>query len=83
MDPIISNLSDTHKRAEQFLVFQGLIAGTRRSRAKPNQSIITKKWEGWQDETASDTIKNLAKLTKGYGGADLRVSRALFPNLFD
>ena len=31
------------------------------------------KWEGWQDEKSKETIKALAKLTKGYGGADLRV----------
>ena len=36
-------------------------------------SIQTKKWEGWQTEQAQETIKGLAKLTKGYGGADLRV----------
>ena len=35
--------------------------------------IQTKKWEGWQDEKSKETIKALAKLTKGYGGADLRV----------
>lgn len=45
IEPIISDLSDTHKRAEQVLVFRGLITGTGRSRAEPNQSIITKKWE--------------------------------------
>ena len=43
-------------------------------------SIHTKKLEGWQDEKSQETIKQLAKLTKGYGGADLRVrsSQACF-----
>lgn len=36
-------------------------------------SIITRKWEGWEEEKAKETIERLAKLTKGYGGADLRV----------
>ncbi|KAI5120735.1 hypothetical protein M0805_006441 [Coniferiporia weirii] len=35
-------------------------------------SIITRKWEGWEDENAKETIERLAKITKGYGGADLR-----------
>ena len=33
-------------------------------------SIHTKQWEGWQDEKSLKTIKVLAKLTKGYSGAD-------------
>lgn len=48
-------------------------------------TIMTKKWEGWgagEEEAESEEkarevkerIKGLAKLTKGYGGADLRVS---------
>ena len=37
-------------------------------------SIITRKWEGWQDEKAQEIVQRLAKITKGYGGADLRVS---------
>lgn len=37
-------------------------------------SINTCKWEGWDDEKAKETIQKLAKITKGYGGADLRVS---------
>ena len=41
-------------------------------------SILTKKWEGWQDEKAVERIQNLAKVTKGYGGADLRVSSTPF-----
>jgi ATPase family AAA domain-containing protein 2 len=42
-------------------------------------SIMTKKWQGWgagdEDNEAEvkERIKGLAKLTKGYGGADLRV----------
>lgn len=35
--------------------------------------IITKKWEGWEGEEGETRVKGLAKLTKGYGGADLRV----------
>ncbi|KAK7439387.1 TAT-binding protein-like protein 7, AAA ATPase [Stygiomarasmius scandens] len=35
-------------------------------------TIMTKKWEGWQDEAGKERISGLAKLTKGYGGADLR-----------
>lgn len=37
-------------------------------------SIMTKDWEGWADDAGKDKLKGLAKLTKGYGGADLRVS---------
>lgn len=36
-------------------------------------TINTRKWEGWDSEKAKETIQQLAKLTKGYGGADLRV----------
>ena len=42
-------------------------------------TIMTKKWEGWatgdgeNDVEVKERIKGLAKLTKGYGGADLRV----------
>jgi ATPase family AAA domain-containing protein 2 len=40
--------------------------------------IMTKKWKGWDDtEEAQEKVKGLAKLTKGYGGADLRVSNTL------
>ena len=52
-------------------------------------SIMTKKWEGWgagdeDNETeVKERIKGLAKLTKGYGGADLRVQRHLLLSLFD
>ena len=35
--------------------------------------IITKKWQGWEGEEGETRVKGLAKLTKGYGGADLRV----------
>lgn len=35
--------------------------------------IMTKKWAGWDGETGEVNVKGLAKLTKGYGGADLRV----------
>ena len=33
--------------------------------------IMTKGWDGWD---GAGNVKGLAKLTKGYGGADLRVS---------
>lgn len=36
-------------------------------------SIMTKDWEGWSGEVGSEKLKGLAKMTKGYGGADLRV----------
>ena len=39
--------------------------------------IITKKWQGWEGEEGENRAKGLSKLTKGYGGADLRV-RLLF-----
>ena len=38
--------------------------------------IITRKWAGWEDEKGDTNTKGLAKLTKGYGGADLRVRRS-------
>ncbi|CDO76348.1 hypothetical protein BN946_scf185011.g12 [Trametes cinnabarina] len=34
--------------------------------------IMTRKWEGWEGEKGEENVKGLAKLTKGYGGADLR-----------
>ncbi|KAG9317030.1 AAA-domain-containing protein [Chiua virens] len=34
--------------------------------------IMTKGWEGWTSEQGKENVKGLAKLTKGYGGADLR-----------
>ncbi|KAH9887689.1 AAA-domain-containing protein [Cubamyces lactineus] len=34
--------------------------------------IMTKKWAGWEGERGEENVKGLAKLTKGYGGADLR-----------
>lgn len=41
--------------------------------------IMTKKWQGWEEGREED-VEGLAKLTKGYGGADLRVgsNRILF-----
>jgi SpoVK/Ycf46/Vps4 family AAA+-type ATPase len=36
--------------------------------------IMTKGWDGWVGEKGTENVKGLAKLTKGYGGADLRVS---------
>lgn len=46
-------------------------------------TIMTKKWEGWGSneggeegvlsEKVKESIKGLARMTKGYGGADLRV----------
>ncbi|EJD00736.1 AAA-domain-containing protein [Fomitiporia mediterranea MF3/22] len=35
-------------------------------------TINTRKWEGWDTDKATETIQKLAKITKGYGGADLR-----------
>ncbi|THH17583.1 hypothetical protein EW146_g3256 [Bondarzewia mesenterica] len=34
--------------------------------------IMTRKWDGWEGEKGEDNVTGLAKLTKGYGGADLR-----------
>ncbi|KDQ53031.1 hypothetical protein JAAARDRAFT_39748 [Jaapia argillacea MUCL 33604] len=34
--------------------------------------IMTRKWEHWDGERGVENVKGLAKLTKGYGGADLR-----------
>ena len=47
-------------------------------------TIMTKKWEGWgagdedNEVEVKERIKGLAKLTKGYGGADLRVHFTFF-----
>jgi SpoVK/Ycf46/Vps4 family AAA+-type ATPase len=37
--------------------------------------IMTRGWKGWgmKEQGVADNVKGLAKLTKGYGGADLRV----------
>ncbi|TFY77944.1 hypothetical protein EWM64_g6069 [Hericium alpestre] len=35
-------------------------------------TIMTKKWDGWSGEKGEENVKGLAKMTKGYGGADLR-----------
>ncbi|KZT13243.1 AAA-domain-containing protein [Laetiporus sulphureus 93-53] len=35
-------------------------------------TIITRKWASWEGDTGGENVKGLAKLTKGYGGADLR-----------
>ncbi|GJJ08616.1 hypothetical protein Clacol_002835 [Clathrus columnatus] len=35
-------------------------------------SILTKDWEGWEGENGDQARLGLAKLTKGYAGADLR-----------
>ncbi|RDX41221.1 AAA-domain-containing protein [Lentinus brumalis] len=34
--------------------------------------IMTKTWAGWEGAKGEENAKGLAKLTKGYGGADLR-----------
>ncbi|KAF8505437.1 AAA-domain-containing protein [Russula emetica] len=34
--------------------------------------IMTKKWAGWEGEKGEEQVAGLTKLTKGYGGADLR-----------
>jgi SpoVK/Ycf46/Vps4 family AAA+-type ATPase len=39
--------------------------------------IMTKQWENWKGEKGEASRVQLAKLTKGYGGADLRVSNPL------
>ena len=36
-------------------------------------NILTRKWEGWGEPEGQERIKGLAKLTKGYGGAELWV----------
>ncbi|KAH8108365.1 hypothetical protein DFH11DRAFT_1468369, partial [Phellopilus nigrolimitatus] len=33
---------------------------------------IARRWEGWEDDRANETVQRLAKITKRYGGADLR-----------
>ena len=35
--------------------------------------VMTKKWASWETDKGEENVKGLAKLTKGYGGADLRV----------
>jgi SpoVK/Ycf46/Vps4 family AAA+-type ATPase len=40
-------------------------------------SILTKDWDGWDGEKGEEARQGLAKLTKGYGGADLRVRQRL------
>ncbi|KAI6160935.1 hypothetical protein EDD17DRAFT_1828444, partial [Pisolithus thermaeus] len=34
--------------------------------------IMTRKWQGWEGEKGTECVKGLARMTKGYGGADLR-----------
>ncbi|THH29570.1 hypothetical protein EUX98_g4627 [Antrodiella citrinella] len=34
--------------------------------------IMTKEWANWEEAKGEESCKGLAKLTKGYGGADLR-----------
>ncbi|KAI5988685.1 AAA-domain-containing protein [Pisolithus orientalis] len=34
--------------------------------------IMTRKWQGWEGEQGAENVKGLARMTKGYGGADLR-----------
>ncbi|KAI6008958.1 AAA-domain-containing protein, partial [Pisolithus marmoratus] len=34
--------------------------------------IMTRKWENWEGEKGVENVKGLARMTKGYGGADLR-----------
>lgn len=41
-------------------------------------TIMTKGWSGWEGDKGLENVNGLAKLTKGYGGADLRVGCA-FP----
>ncbi len=37
-------------------------------------SIMTGKWAGWGEDGDEERLRGLATMTKGYGGADLRVS---------
>ncbi|KAJ7719603.1 P-loop containing nucleoside triphosphate hydrolase protein [Mycena olivaceomarginata] len=39
--------------------------------------IMTRGWKGWGEEESGERVKALAALTKGYGGADLRVHSSL------
>lgn len=39
-------------------------------------NIMTRGWKGWGEEEGGERVKGLAALTKGYGGADLRVRAA-------
>ncbi|KAI6033449.1 AAA-domain-containing protein [Pisolithus microcarpus] len=34
--------------------------------------IMTRKWQGWEGEKGAECVRGLARMTKGYGGADLR-----------
>ncbi|KAI5993843.1 AAA-domain-containing protein [Pisolithus marmoratus] len=34
--------------------------------------IMTRKWENWEGEKGTENVKGLARMTKGYGGVDLR-----------
>ena len=43
--------------------------------------IMTKKWAGWEGDKGDENVKGLAKLTKGYGGADMRVSVPTFSHV--
>ena len=51
-------------------------------------TIMTKKWEGWgagdedNELEVKEKVKGLAKLTKGYGGADLRVHFSVLFSFF-
>ena len=41
-------------------------------------TIMTKGWDGWDGDKGVESVQGLAKLTKGYGGADLRVCYEYF-----
>lgn len=43
-------------------------------------NIVTKSWAGWEGEKGEQTRGMLAKATKGYGGADLRVRNDILVN---
>jgi SpoVK/Ycf46/Vps4 family AAA+-type ATPase len=45
--------------------------------------IMTKGWDGWDGEKGVQNVKGLAELTKGYGGADLRVSSCFSSVIMD
>jgi ATPase family AAA domain-containing protein 2 len=41
--------------------------------------IMTREWDGWEEGEGKEKVKALAEMTKGYGGADLRVRLVAVP----
>jgi len=66
----------------------GLLLATGLDARERILTIMTKKWEGWgggdedNEVDVKERIKGLAKLTKGYGGADLRVQFRVLLSFF-